>query len=248
MPSLGEVKSSDKRFRLGVLASALWVSAMGVLAWFRSGDLAGLSLNEWGDFFAGAFAPLAFLWLVLGYMQQGEELRMSTRALEQQARELKESADQQRQLVEVTRQQVESEREAFRVEQSRREFELSPIIDLIGAGASLGETNSYSIEIANTGHHAKDVKVTVIELDGRQVLIFERQLLESAAKARARYNTGSRVPEVGSKVVVFYCNVSGTQFEKTYSVVRVGGTSTAGLRLESLGTSYMPPNEVKPTQ
>lgn len=34
-----------------------------------------MALNELGDFLAGAFSPLAFLFLYLGYKQQGEELR-----------------------------------------------------------------------------------------------------------------------------------------------------------------------------
>jgi hypothetical protein len=58
--------------------------------------------NAWGDWAAGTFAPLAFLWLVLGYFQQGEELRESARALhlqekalQLQVQELKESVEQQ---------------------------------------------------------------------------------------------------------------------------------------------------------
>ncbi|PRY93952.1 hypothetical protein [Donghicola tyrosinivorans] len=37
--------------------------------------------NEWGDFFAGATGPLAFFWLILGYQQQGEQLRISNEEL-----------------------------------------------------------------------------------------------------------------------------------------------------------------------
>jgi hypothetical protein len=42
-------------------------------------------LNEVGDFLAGAFSPLAFLWLVVGYFQQGHELSASVAQLERQA-------------------------------------------------------------------------------------------------------------------------------------------------------------------
>ena len=41
--------------------------------------------NEWGDFLAGVFAPLAFLWLVIGYYRQGDEIAKSTQQLERQA-------------------------------------------------------------------------------------------------------------------------------------------------------------------
>ncbi len=59
-----------------------------------------LPLNELGDFAAGVFAPLAFLWLVLGYRQQGKELSASTRALDQQVQELKASFALQREAAE----------------------------------------------------------------------------------------------------------------------------------------------------
>lgn len=62
--------------------------------------------NEFGDFLAGCFAPLAFFWLVLGFFQQGDELRNSVAALHLQGEELRNSVEQQRQLVDVTREQL----------------------------------------------------------------------------------------------------------------------------------------------
>jgi len=41
-----------------------------------------------GDFLAGATAPLALLWLVIGYFQHGDELRINTIVLEAQQKEL----------------------------------------------------------------------------------------------------------------------------------------------------------------
>lgn len=40
-----------------------------------------LPSNELGDFLAGAFAPLAFLFLILGYKQQGQELKLQAQEL-----------------------------------------------------------------------------------------------------------------------------------------------------------------------
>ncbi|MFT0866299.1 hypothetical protein [Pseudomonas sp. CAM1A] len=64
----------------------------------RVRELISLPLNELGDFAAGAFGPLAFLWLVLGYRQQGKELSASTQALEMQVSELKASFDLQQEI------------------------------------------------------------------------------------------------------------------------------------------------------
>nr|WP_295470273.1 hypothetical protein [Mesorhizobium sp.] len=37
--------------------------------------------NEWGDLLAGAFAPLAFLWLLIAVMVQAQELKLQRREL-----------------------------------------------------------------------------------------------------------------------------------------------------------------------
>jgi len=70
-------------------------------------EVKALDLNEKGDFLAGIFSPLAFLWLVYGYLQQGQELKQNTDALKLQAHELKNSVEQQKQLVEVTQAELQ---------------------------------------------------------------------------------------------------------------------------------------------
>lgn len=57
-------------------------------------------LHEWGDWLAGAASPLAFGWLVVGYFQQGEELRQNTEALQLQAQTLKLQVDELKHSVE----------------------------------------------------------------------------------------------------------------------------------------------------
>ncbi|WP_342063901.1 hypothetical protein Q7574_08360 [Acinetobacter pittii] len=64
-------------------------------------EFAKLKLNEKGDFLAGALSPLGFLWLVFGYIQQGQELKLNTEALKIQAEELKNAVYEQRRLVEL---------------------------------------------------------------------------------------------------------------------------------------------------
>lgn len=61
-----------------------------------------MNLNEWGDFLAGAFAPLALGWLVIGYFQHGHELRLNTRALRLQQEDLKRQAEEISRLVDAT--------------------------------------------------------------------------------------------------------------------------------------------------
>lgn len=73
------------------------------------------SLNEFGGFLAGVFAPIAFFWLILGYMQQGKQLEQNTMALEQQEKalqlqiqEMREGIKQQTELVQLQRQQLDA--------------------------------------------------------------------------------------------------------------------------------------------
>lgn len=47
----------------------------------RLGELEGMTLNEIGDFLAGLFGPAAFLWLVLGFLQQAGALRVQSEEL-----------------------------------------------------------------------------------------------------------------------------------------------------------------------
>lgn len=102
---------SRYRTALGVLLSLVWI----VVAYFiYDGSDRPEKANEWGDYFAGMCSPLAFLWLVLGYMQQGEELKHSTEALRLQAQELKQSTLQQAELVAVEREFFKHELEKAR--------------------------------------------------------------------------------------------------------------------------------------
>jgi hypothetical protein len=69
------------RFKVGAWISVGWIMIMIMVAVTAYSPLQPMKPNEWGDFFSGFFAPLAFLWLVLGYLQQGDELQLSTKCV-----------------------------------------------------------------------------------------------------------------------------------------------------------------------
>ena len=77
----------ERRFKWGVLVSTAWLVGGLGYAWGDHGWLTfwDMSPNLVGDFFAGLTAPLAFLWLVLGYMQQGEEIKETRIEIKRQA-------------------------------------------------------------------------------------------------------------------------------------------------------------------
>ena len=86
----------DWRIWLGLALTAAWL-LLGTLyvsttiGWAVVGDLPADIL---GNFLEGAFAPLAFLWLVIGYFLQQRELEQNTEALRAQAVEIKRTAEQ----------------------------------------------------------------------------------------------------------------------------------------------------------
>ncbi|MFC7460764.1 hypothetical protein ACFQU0_10020 [Hydrogenophaga defluvii] len=79
-------KFSQKLTRWAVGVSVAYAGLLVWLVWVRFDKLPDMELNAIGDFLAGAFSPLAFLWLVVGYFQQGHELSASVAQLERQAK------------------------------------------------------------------------------------------------------------------------------------------------------------------
>lgn len=76
----------DWRIVLGLVLSVLWL-ACGALYMFLIGDPGAFiphNAADLGSFLQGAFAPLAFLWLVLGHFLQQSEISANTRAIELQ--------------------------------------------------------------------------------------------------------------------------------------------------------------------
>lgn len=88
------------RIKFGWSFTVFWILFWSVFLYLDWINARKMAFNEWGDFFAGVSAPLAFLWLVIGYFQQGEELGQNTKALEQQEKALQLQVDELKQSVE----------------------------------------------------------------------------------------------------------------------------------------------------
>ncbi|MEH6567714.1 MAG: hypothetical protein V7709_01475 [Halioglobus sp.] len=76
-------RDGDWRISFGLVISVIWLTGG---AWYMLGvgdgssDM-GFSRDSMGSFLEGVFAPLAFLWLVLGLFVQQRELANNTKAL-----------------------------------------------------------------------------------------------------------------------------------------------------------------------
>lgn len=79
---------SDQLTTYAKWGTGIYFLVLAGLLFGRYDQLWTKDINELGDFLAGAFGPVAFLWLVIGYLMQHSELRLNRVSIERQAEEL----------------------------------------------------------------------------------------------------------------------------------------------------------------
>ena len=88
MTERGDTFSLDWRVAFGLAVTLIWISAgmtylLAIVGW---DNFIHLPTADLGSFLEGAFAPLAFLWLVIGHFMQQKEITANTRAIHIQER------------------------------------------------------------------------------------------------------------------------------------------------------------------
>jgi hypothetical protein len=163
--------------KIGWTGIALSIIYFAVLHWMikgRWGALRGQDLNNIGDFLAGAFGPLAILWLVLGFFQQGIELRQNSEALHLQAKELQNSVTQQADLAATAKAQFDLDKAALehriqelKDEEALRRRMLDPRLDISGTCAVIGlpaqgkSFPKYVVDVRNRGNDCSDLHLSL---------------------------------------------------------------------------------------
>jgi hypothetical protein len=213
----------DKRLLLGVIVSVLWLA---FAAYMLCAQKHPTELNAWGDFFAGFFAPLAFLWLVLGYLQQGEELKASTEALRLQAEELKNSVQQQSELVAVSRIQVQQELMALEEERERRRDAARPkFVPQHSTTTQHGPHIDFTLKLVNVGNTATRFRMRFDpELEnpgpvagGSTVLRFHNMALVSRDEVITVKFRGADQP-IDVDVTITYCDADSFPGEVKFTM------------------------------
>lgn len=142
-----------------------------------------MALNELGDFLAGSFSPLAFIFLILGYMQnnknleqnsealiqqakalqlqseslklQIDELKIGNDALQMQATELQKSVEQQMKQVRISNEQLDYYRQKDISDEKKEAYQAKPILHLYrNSSGSDGD----GFRLINTGGDASFIK------------------------------------------------------------------------------------------
>jgi hypothetical protein len=139
----------------GTLGTLVYAGAAAVWLLLRWSDFAPLTPNEWGDWLAGTVAPVAFLWFILGYFQQGLELRQNTQALKLQYRELKSSVEEQHRLVEAAMRQALASEESIAL--ARRSERPRFVYDSMDAAGSDG--GGIAVSFVNRGGDATVTRI-----------------------------------------------------------------------------------------
>lgn len=158
-----DLKPGVRLTAIGVAVTVVYLITLAGLAYWKGSSIAALSPNEFGDMLGGSFAPLAFLWLVLGFFQQGHELRQNVIALRLQGEELRNSVEQQRALVEATREQIEFEREALNVQKEEHERLSRPYFRLDTYISNSMKLKRFRVGAENQGADCTSVSMSLFD-------------------------------------------------------------------------------------
>jgi len=140
---------------LGIVMTLAWCACVAALVYWKRGTLETASLNDIGGFLGGATAPVAFIWLILGYVQQGEELRQNTEALCAQERALAVQARETSELVKnAARQAVAAEVLATATDteaRRQRAAEIAKAQPILLARGGSGSGGDIRVNVVNEG-------------------------------------------------------------------------------------------------
>lgn len=170
-PSITRPELRRTKTVAGVVLTVLYIGAFVAYVIAQRRAFIEMSSADFGTFLSGVFAPLAFLWLVLGFFQQGDELRHSADALWLQGEELRNSVEQQRQLVAAQRDQLAFDRERLEAERQEIQRQSRPEFVFVSRGYSTsGNITNVHLVVLNRGRACTDFRMEVEGQPMRQPL------------------------------------------------------------------------------
>lgn len=204
---------------IGGAVTAIYLAGATALIWGRVGSLGSMPLNEVGDFLAGAFGPVAFLWLVLGFLQQGDELRQGTEALMLQAQELRNSVEQQSIMAAAATKQIKAQEETLGLHLKERDRALRANFS-VGTGSS-GSGRRPGIPMnrlmfTNDGNTAFKAMVSLDApfLDAQQVLL---GTVKGAERKEVQFDLTPTTGPLDGGAQINYVDSDGNQRSESFT-------------------------------
>ncbi|WP_339523896.1 hypothetical protein [Pseudomonas sp. EL_65y_Pfl2_R96] len=218
---------------IGLVLSAIYLYGVYHFAGSRIGSLEVMALNEFGDFLAGVFGPISILWLVLGFFQQGLELRQNNEALRLQAVELKNSVEQQKELVSVSREQVQAELDNMRNARDQRAKSIRPLFVVAGNGGShSGLHHEMDFSVQNLGSTVTSVNFDFS--DQFKLISQTKHLMEHKDIARFKVSFNGNGEGVGDKLAVTYLDADFTPGVCMFNISFPPGGGYPNFKVEQL--------------
>jgi hypothetical protein len=179
------ISDRDWRIWFGLVVTFIWI---GGGLWFVIGSVAAdptqtLTLGVIGNFLEGAFAPLAFLWLVLGLFMQQRELANNTEML----RRSSEQSEKQTQAIAATEMNARQET-FFKIAESVK-HQLAGITGMLFAGG-LGPVGSNRFSRAEIADMFQKASSGDTEIFAREFLSME--YMEEGGIGSLLYDTDIR--------------------------------------------------------
>jgi len=163
-----------------------------------------LPADQMGSFLEGGFAPLAFLWLVIGYFLQQAELQQNTAALNAQAREIERAGEQAAiQSQKMVENELHARQEAFlRVAQNVRGH-LGAIAGMLYISSQGAALEDGSITREEQAELFTQLNTTDTEIFSRRLLTLNLATLDLQKRFQFFYGTPIRARHCNNFIHTF---------------------------------------------
>ena len=183
----------DWRIWLGV--GATFVYLLLALAYVLAQGLEefiALPADNIGSFLEGAFAPLAFLWLVIGYFLQQRELHEVSRALRAQHEEIKFANEQQMlQTESLKASEVHARQQAYLELAAQLRAQLGAIAGFLYISSQAADAGG-DVSVEEQGRMFKELSANDNEVFSREIIYFYLNTVDESRRYDFFYGTPIR--------------------------------------------------------
>lgn len=226
--------------RIGFGITAVYMLLVAKYSCLHYSDIISLTPENIGNFLGGVFGPLALAWLILGFYQQGIELKQNTEALRLQVQELAESVKQQTELVAVTREQVHAADAALEFERKRYHKEIQPELKIVEDIRHFreGEIIGLSLKMANMGHKARNIVIS-FDPPSTNYSPTELGIWESSSAQSIEWGIDRPISPITTGIIMFlYQDQSGMRHKQRFKWT----LSIEGIDIKSKIEEIKPPS------